>query len=373
MRIRRRRRPADVPAHGRRLLNHGESSGCLAQEQLRLLRSRSPLLALAVPAILMLGACGSDGSAALAGRVDVDGPTATATATGVAGDQPSPQFEATTEPTPASDPEADPTDSTDAPVTPGPTSAAAEARCDSVPRFYDADSVEVACADGHALSPELFANNAGWHLFEFRSEGWHEIDYALTCCNEPEEITLLELLERNGLEPATIDALCAATRDCAGGDPDDSTDPDEPPLEPTALRVNGFGPHDFGDPESAVHATLTARFGQPDDVVDAGECGAGPMTIVSYDDFSVNFQDGSLVGWYYTASDPPLTTPSGVAPGIDEAELRVVYPGVQIDETTLGTEFFFEVPAGFIGGFLEDDGSGVVVTSLYAGTTCFFR
>ena len=95
------------------------------------------------------------------------------------------------------------------------------------------------------------------------------------------------------------------------------------------------------------------------------------MTIASFDDFAVQFQDNAFIGWYYVSSTPTLSTPSGVMVGISEADLVVVYEGVDIFDETLGREFFFEVPAGFMAGFISD--SNATVTALYAGTNCFFR
>ena len=95
------------------------------------------------------------------------------------------------------------------------------------------------------------------------------------------------------------------------------------------------------------------------------------MEIASFEDFTVQFQDDALIGWYYAGSTPELTTPSGVALGISEADLTVVYDGVEIRDDSLGREFFFEVPAGFMAGFISE--TDATVTALYAGTNCFFR
>lgn len=316
-------------------------------------RTRWPF---AVAALVgLLSACSSPGGDVVVSGDDTE-PAPTTEVTSA--EQPTAPAEPTVRPTAGADPEA-----TKEP-TAAPTGNAAG--CDDVPVFHAADSVFPGCAGDYAVSPELFANNAGWHLFEAVAGQWVEIDYALTCCNVEDEISFADLLIRNDLDPTTVLALCSAAnvRDCSSsgdGQPDD--------FEGDWLRVNGLGDHDFGAVEDDVRTSLEAVFGAAVDSFDARECGAGPMTIVSYHDFTVQFQDGEFIGWFYTSSEPALTTPSGVAPGIDETELRDVYDGVEIDETTLGTEFFFEVPAGYIGGFLEAG----TVTSLYAGTNCFFR
>jgi len=139
----------------------------------------------------------------------------------------------------------------------------------------------------------------------------------------------------------------------------------------TWLRVNGFGPGNFGDPAIDVEAWVSAFFGPPTGRFDQPECGGGPSTSLNWEDFSLLMQDGQFVGWFYTTSSPVLTSPSSVTPGINRAQLEQVYVGVNISETTLGQEFFFEVPAGYMGGFLTADGERV--TEMFAGSTCFFR
>ncbi len=137
---------------------------------------------------------------------------------------------------------------------------------------------------------------------------------------------------------------------------------------PGWLRVNGFGPVDFGSDLVAAQELIAPRFGAPDEIVDNPDCG---LTIAGWDDFSIAFAADRLVGWFYSSSTPALESPSGVTPGTTTADLREIYAGVDISETTLGTEFFFEVPAGFIGGFFTPDGQQV--SELYAGQNCFFR
>jgi len=221
------------------------------------------------------------------------------------------------------------------------------------------------------VSPQLFASNAGWHLFEARANQWVEIDYARTCCEFGDE-RFVDMLTRNGVSAALTEELCAGAG--LGTDPLTGCVPGEgvpAEFEPTWLRVNGFGDHDFGADQDAVIRSLDAVFGFPPEVAENGECGAGPMTIASFTDFTVQFQNNQLIGWYYTSSTPELTTPSGVAVGITEASLAEVYQGVEIFEETLGREFSFTVPAGSIGGFI--DGVGGPVVALFAGTNCFFR
>ena len=304
---------------------------------------------LAVPFLLLLGGCTTDTQ----NVVPADGtetPTSE-TALGTVTATPSP----TTAPPQAS---VDPVDGSPA--------------CEDVPTFEAADAVLIACSGNFAVSPELFASNAGWHLFEAQDSAWVEIDYARTCC-EPDDVTFAQLLDRNGLDNAMVARLCAASgmgSDSFSGCSNDGRDDEDVAFDATWLRVNGFGAHDFAEGQDVVLGSIERVFGPPD-IFEAAECGAGPMTIASFDDFTLQFQDDEFIGWYYASSRPLLTTPSGVTIGITETDLAVVYDGVEINDDTLGREFFFEVPAGFMAGFISDTDS--TVTALYAGTNCFFR
>lgn len=245
--------------------------------------------------------------------------------------------------------------------------------CLDVPTFNAATTVSVACDGDYAVSPELFASNAGWHLFQAQGGQWVEIDYAMTCCN-PEEVPFVELLIRNGLSEANVNALCAGSEvgpDSITGCASIGGGLTELPSAPVQLRVNGMGDHNFGAVDSDVLASISTVFGPPLSSSENSECGAGPMTIASFDDFSLNFQSGEFVGWYYESSNPGMATPSGVSPGLIESELIRVYDGVDIFTETLGKEFYFEVPAGYMGGFFDE--AGTAVSAMFAGTTCFFR
>jgi hypothetical protein len=245
--------------------------------------------------------------------------------------------------------------------------------CEDVPAFQAAETVSVACSGEFAVSPELFANNAGWHLFEVQDGAWIEIGYARTCC-EPDDVSFVQLLGRNGLDSVMVAQLCAASglaSDAFSGCASDGLDEEDIAFDGAWLRVNGLGPHDFATGQDLVLSSIEQVFGSAESITEALECGAGPMTIVSFDDFAVQFQDNAFIGWYYVSSAPTLSTPSGVTVGISEADLVVAYEGVDIFDETLGREFFFEVPAGFMAGFISN--TSARVTALHAGTNCFFR
>gem|GEM_PF-3439800 len=323
------------------------------------------LAAIAIAALVMFTACSASTSTEVATEPVAQTPTTSSI-------EPS-ALPATDPVEPTAAPATDPVEPTAAPAA-DPTAVPATPAgppCADVPSFRSADTVSIACEGSYAVSPELFASNAGWHLFEAQADQWVEIDYARTCCEFGDE-RFVDMLIRNGLSPATATQLCAD----AGLSTDPSTgcvagEGEPADFEPTWLRVNGFGDHDFGADQDVVIRSLDSIFEFPLDVSENGECGAGPMTIASFPDFTVQFQNNELIGWYYTSSTPELTTPSGVAVGISEAALVEAYQGLEIFDGSLGREFSFTVPAGSIGGFI--DGVGGPVVALFAGTNCFFR
>ena len=104
------------------------------------------------------------------------------------------------------------------------------------------------------------------------------------------------------------------------------------------------------------------------------ECGAGPMQFTDYPGgLTVNFQNGSLVGWLHRQPDDGEAAPTGevsivgdVQLGTAQAEAEAADGYLTITESTLGEEFSL---GDKIGGFFE----GGSVSMLYAGTQCFFR
>ena len=308
---------------------------------------------LAVPFLLLFGGCTADSPEAVSGRATQ----------GLASEA----VRATTAPAET------PTEPTAGPVLATVEPVGQSLTCEEVPAFQAAETVSIACSGEFAVSPELFTSGAGWHLFEAQDGAWIEIGYARTCC-EPEDVSFVQLLGQNGLDSVMVAQLCAASglaSDVFSGCASDGLDEEDVVFDGAWLRVNGLGAHNFDTGQDIVLSSIEQVFGPAESITEALECGAGPMTIASFDDFAVQFQDNAFIGWYYVSSTPTLSTPSGVMVGISEADLVVVYEGVDIFDETLGREFFFEVPAGFMAGFISD--SNATVTALYAGTNCFFR
>lgn len=130
-------------------------------------------------------------------------------------------------------------------------------------------------------------------------------------------------------------------------------------LQPTisGLRV------DFGRAQIGVVDTVSRLLdSDPAEVFTQPECGAGPITAVTWEDgLTLNFMNGSFVGW--VSSDPTLP----VAGGFTAGQPRVGMPQVSFQVTTLGNEF----ARGNIAGIL--DPTDTQIDLLWAGTTCFFR
>lgn len=133
------------------------------------------------------------------------------------------------------------------------------------------------------------------------------------------------------------------------------------------LRVGGRELR-FGAAQEEVLARLAFR-GRPPVETNA-ECGAGPTQIARYPDgLGLLFQEGRFAGWEAGAPTRSVRTAEGIAPGSTRAELARAYPGVGIEESTLGTEF----AAGEIGGLLDGAGETARVAAIWAGLTCHFR
>ena len=152
-------------------------------------------------------------------------------------------------------------------------------------------------------------------------------------------------------------ALVLALSACAATPPPQNAGlmPDSGGLQPagTDLRI------DFSRAEAGVIDTVSRLLGaQPSEIVDQAECGAGPVRAVRWQSGLVlNFQDGDFVGWVVDA--PGLTVAGGYQVGM-------AAPDLALQQTSLGHEF----AAGGVFGLVRDTGT---VTTLWSGTTCFFR
>ncbi|MEM7779163.1 MAG: aspartate-semialdehyde dehydrogenase [Pseudomonadota bacterium] len=137
-------------------------------------------------------------------------------------------------------------------------------------------------------------------------------------------------------------------------------------LNPQGLSV-GAESFFFAAGEAEVTRALNDLLGEPGARVEQDECGAGPMTSATFGEaITVNFQNGTLVGWNLSGQNDRIGTVGGFSIGTPRAAVEVADGFDLIEGSTLGEEFTFG--AGFAGFFEAGE-----VSMLYAGTQCFFR
>ncbi len=128
----------------------------------------------------------------------------------------------------------------------------------------------------------------------------------------------------------------------------------------------------FGTKEADVVSILTNLRGKPRDRGVNQECGAGPLGFANWaDGLSLQFNQGRFAGWSVDGRSKAankLTTINGIGTGSTRTQLNKAYT-VKVSQSSLGTEF----SAGRLGGLLSGNKPTDRVTSLWSGTTCFFR
>ena len=132
--------------------------------------------------------------------------------------------------------------------------------------------------------------------------------------------------------------------------------PDGEGLQPagTDLRI------DFGRAQDGVIDAVTRLLGQPPaDITRNPECGAGLVTAAYWPNgLTLNFTQGDFTGWVVT--EPGLATAGGLAVG-------QLPPAIAMEETSLGREF----ERNGVWALVED--GSPEISTLWSGTTCFFR
>lgn len=141
-------------------------------------------------------------------------------------------------------------------------------------------------------------------------------------------------------------------------------------LEGAGLRLPGASPPvtiAFDTPEAATIEALTrALGGPPSDRGSNEECGGGGMDYAAWPgELTLWFLDGRFAGWDNKGA---LKTAGGIGVGSSRSELAQL-PGIEVEESTLGTEF----RAGGLSGLLDSKAPDAKVTQLWGGATCVFR
>ena len=126
--------------------------------------------------------------------------------------------------------------------------------------------------------------------------------------------------------------------------------------------------------ETDVETSQTAistSLGQPTERTENSECGAGPMSFVTWSNgFTINVMQDRFVGWTVDEKTENLTTVSGVGVGSTLADLEANYD-IAVIENSLGIEFFDVSNSLF--GLLDANGPDGIITHLWSGMACNFR
>ncbi len=127
----------------------------------------------------------------------------------------------------------------------------------------------------------------------------------------------------------------------------------------------------YGTARAEVDALVEQVLGAPTDEFFSEECPAGPATQVGYvGGLELVHQDGAFAGWGLDAgTNAAFMTPAGVGIGTSRADVEAAYPGVDIFESTLGTEFF----TGEVAGVFDADADGDPVFVMWSGVACVYR
>ena len=140
-------------------------------------------------------------------------------------------------------------------------------------------------------------------------------------------------------------------------------------LAADGLRLAGSDQRiDFGRSQAGVIAAVSKLLdARPANRVRNNECGAGPITTVSYGaGLDLLFLKGVFRGW--ASKDATLVATNGFSTLLNRSILNDA--GVHgFQQTSLGTEFS---DVG-ISGILDGAGPNARVTLLWAGVNCFFR
>ena len=121
-----------------------------------------------------------------------------------------------------------------------------------------------------------------------------------------------------------------------------------------------------------AQTTISAALGEPTETAQNSECGAGPMSFITWSNgFTINAMQDQFIGWTVRSDTESenLTTLDGVGVGSTLADLEANYT-VEVIESSLGTEFN---ASDSLFGLLSANEPTGVITNLWSGIACNFR
>lgn len=121
-----------------------------------------------------------------------------------------------------------------------------------------------------------------------------------------------------------------------------------------------------------AQVAVASVFGDPESTAENNECGAGPMSFVTWPNgFTLNAIEDQFVGWGVrpNTESAELTTVDGVGLGKTLADLEANY-NVEVFDSTLGIEF--NASDGLIGLLSANEPTGEII-ALWSGIACTFR
>lgn len=213
---------------------------------------------------------------------------------------------------------------------------------------------------------------------------------AVTACSKPSSDTSDDGLENSQtlVEASEIDASEVDASDVQSPEEESAVDSavDMPTenVPDVLLALSGDGllviDEQSGDPQTIPfdtdivmsQAAISSALGEPTEVTQNSECGAGPMRFITWPNgLTINEIQNQFVGWTVRpdTESADLTTMDGVGLGKTLTDLEANHR-VDVIESTLGTEFN---ASDSLFGLLSANEPNGVITVLWSGTACTFR
>jgi hypothetical protein len=143
---------------------------------------------------------------------------------------------------------------------------------------------------------------------------------------------------------------------------------------PLVLSSTGIGVASFNDGQSATVSATSSELGAPTEEGPVSDCPAGIDYQARWRTFFTTFTGGSFVGWEYRGAPSGLATTEGISVGSTIGDALAVWPGLTVEESTLGPEWsapFSDDTS--INGLATGLTADATITEMWAGTICIFR